>query len=211
MALLGGLLQQQMDSDIHDPEGDKYGIPGGMNPDGFKSPEAQMAAGAGNIITAVMAETHALEKGIRKLGEGAKRGIEAALALGKKETAALKQVIGAGEKMTRKEVGKAAEVSAAWSLQNKGHEILGSIQNASDQGLDLITAHKGHYYVWEVKGNTAHLRPEQFKGEEYVLTRVRDPFLHPERYDKATQDLARRVWDEPYRIRYNKFQVTFKE
>jgi hypothetical protein len=208
---LSGLVQLAPDIDIHDPEGDKYGIPGGMNPKGFKSPEAQMAAAAGNIIGAVMAEIHAVEKGLRKFGEGAKRGIDAALTLGKKETAAVKKIIGAGAKMTTKEVGHAAEVSAAWSLHSKGHEVLGSIQNSSGHGLDLITAHKGHYYVWEVKGNTARFTKIQFDGPQHVMTRLRDPVLHPERYDQATRDLARKVWDEPYRIRYNKFKVTFNE
>lgn len=52
-ALAGGLANLQLGEDIHDKDGHKYGIPGGKNPDGIKSPVAQAVAG-GVMIAAVV-------------------------------------------------------------------------------------------------------------------------------------------------------------
>lgn len=54
VGLLGGVANLQLSEDIKRLDGSKYGIPGGKNPDGIKSPTAQAAAGAVMVAAAVI-------------------------------------------------------------------------------------------------------------------------------------------------------------
>ena len=65
------------------------------------------------------------------------------------------------------EIGTTAEKAARQALINRGHKIVGSIQNNSGHGIDLITRKGGKLFFWEVKGSTVgrmHLSPDQAKG-----------------------------------------------
>ncbi len=54
VGLVGGVANLQLGEDIKRLDGSKYGIPGGKNPDGIKSPTAQAAAGAVMVAAAVI-------------------------------------------------------------------------------------------------------------------------------------------------------------
>lgn len=54
IALAGGLTNLQLGEDIHRKDGSRYGIPGGRNPNGIKSPTAQAVAGAVLVTAAVI-------------------------------------------------------------------------------------------------------------------------------------------------------------
>ena len=54
VGLLGGVANLQLSEDIKRLDGSKYGIPGGKNPNGIKSPTAQAAAGAVMVAAAVI-------------------------------------------------------------------------------------------------------------------------------------------------------------
>src|SRR5690606_30201507 len=54
LAYGGAIANQQMNEDVKRPDGKQYGIPGGKNPNGPNSPEAQAAAGAVLVVAAVL-------------------------------------------------------------------------------------------------------------------------------------------------------------
>lgn len=54
VGLLGGVANLQLNEDIKRPDGSKYGIPGGHNPNGIKSPTAQAVAGTVMVAAAVI-------------------------------------------------------------------------------------------------------------------------------------------------------------
>lgn len=54
VGLLGGVASLNLNEDIKAPAGSKYGIPGGKNSDGIKSPTAQAIAGAVMVASAVI-------------------------------------------------------------------------------------------------------------------------------------------------------------
>jgi hypothetical protein len=70
LALAGAIANQQMNEDIHDPKGKRFGIPGGMNPDGPNSPWLQAAAGVVQVV-AVLSPAQAFKK---KLMDALKKG-----------------------------------------------------------------------------------------------------------------------------------------
>jgi RHS repeat-associated protein len=167
---------------------------------------------AGNALQGAVVIGTGLIGLIPELGGEAGLGIKASLRLGKAESAAVRDAIGAGSKMTAQEIGKAAETSAAWALTAEGHEVLGAIQDASNRGIDLVTSYEGRYYVWEIKGNTARLSTIQRSAEEFVATRVYNAAIgNPGAFDVASQQLAQKVWGAlaEGRVTYGSFRVRF--
>lgn len=71
LALLGSALNAQMD-DIHRPDGKRYGIPCGLNPNGPNHPALQAAAGAVGVAAAVLSATGKLDKLLRSAIEKGK-------------------------------------------------------------------------------------------------------------------------------------------
>ncbi|MHB1425942.1 MAG: polymorphic toxin-type HINT domain-containing protein, partial [Gemmataceae bacterium] len=73
-------------------------------------------------------------------------------------------------------VGKAGEKGARGILRGLGHKIVGSIQNASGHGIDLITRKGGELFFWEVKGSQIgrfKLSPAQARGvDSFVKSRL---------------------------------------
>ena len=112
--------------------------------------------------------------------------------------------------------GDAAETSAGWALQSEGFEILGSIQRiGGNQGIDLVTVKDGQYHVFEVKGTFRDEEPPlseaQESGPQFIMTRVRDALVEPEKFDARSVELAKALWNEPPdHIHYGKFDVHFE-
>src|SRR5262249_27766140 len=69
-ALAGAIAHRQMNEDLHDPKGKRYGIPGGMTPNGPNSPWLQAGVGALEIVTAVLGPIEFT----KKLMDGLKKG-----------------------------------------------------------------------------------------------------------------------------------------
>jgi len=70
------------------------------------------------------------------------------------------------------EIGQTAEHAARKALENRGHKVIGSIQNNSGHGIDLITQKGGVKFFWEVKGSTIgnlKLSPDQAKGASFFV------------------------------------------
>ena len=134
---------------------------------------------------------------------------EVTVELSKKQGDVVKDAVGAGAKWTNKSKGEAGEVAAGWILTGSGHEVLGTIQNNSGNGLDLITRFDGVHYVWEVKANTSQLSAIQQLPDEFISTRALDPLLNPERYDDASIQLAEELQVEisNYNVRYGVIRI----
>ncbi|MFO0586910.1 MAG: hypothetical protein U0441_05200 [Polyangiaceae bacterium] len=104
MALAGGLANLQLGEDIHAKDGDKYGIPGGKNPDGIKSATAQAIAGAVGIAAVVITAGGADKKIFEALS---KEGAPPMLIRGGEKAAEE-----AAEKMIQAEVAKSGADAA---------------------------------------------------------------------------------------------------
>jgi hypothetical protein len=135
------------------------------------------------------------------------------LELDEEATAAVKSNLGITGTMTRQQIGNAAEISAAWGLTGRGHEVLGSIQRTGGQGIDLVTRYKGHYYIWEVKGNSADLSSIQRRPGEFTMTRIFDAAIGaPDQFTPESQKLASELWNAPVdRLHYGVARVEFSE
>ncbi|MEZ6139477.1 MAG: polymorphic toxin-type HINT domain-containing protein [Zavarzinella sp.] len=60
------------------------------------------------------------------------------------------------QSMRYSKTGHTGERAARAVLRKGGHKILGSLQNNSGHGIDLVTKKNGKYYFWEAKGSTAN-------------------------------------------------------
>lgn len=81
-------------------------------------------------------------------------------------------------------IGDAAEAAAAEHLKAQGYDVLGSMQNKSGHGVDLVAiSPKGELVAVEVKANTARMSKDQKEGGTSFA---------PDRADKAIK--AKGAW-----------------
>jgi RHS repeat-associated protein len=73
-----------------------------------------------------------------------------------------------GLENTNKTQGDAGEADAGFTLQEEGFTVLGSMQNSSGHGVDLVVVGpNGEVQVMEVKTNGSRLNPDQEQGADY--------------------------------------------
>jgi hypothetical protein len=172
--------------------------------------EGQNVRGGINIVAGAVGMIPILGGFWRSLAGSVERPvIEATLHLSASESVVVRDAVGAGVSMTKKEVEEGAVLSAGWALTGEGHEIVGSVQNASNHGLDLVTRFESEYYVWEIKGNSSELSAIQRLPAEFVATRVGDAIHNPAAYDRVTRDLAAALWQAlgNNQVNYGVFRV----
>jgi hypothetical protein len=134
--------------------------------------------------------------------------------LSAKETDAVKAALGISGKMNKDQKGQAGEIVAGWLLTRDGHQVLGAIQNRSNNGVDLVTAKEGRYWVWEVKSDDAKLSPAQRNPSQWVVTRVYDANRPGHgTYSGAARDLGYRLQDalRDNQVMFGRVRIRFTE